>query len=212
VGANGFASQGRAPFGDDHVEFGQGLEMPVGDWLIDQGPQAFGGLEFWAVWRQKDEDDALRNGQAGWAVPSGVVENQDDDAVVAGADFLGEGVENGFEQRLVDGIDEVPHGFASGRFDESDEVQPLEAVMAEGDGALAHRRPDPAMDRLQPEAVLVGGPDLDRLVGVTVTRLGDRRIDVFLSVSCSSAPAARGWRGRGTWIDHSILFKASQPR
>jgi hypothetical protein len=107
VGANGFPAQGGASFGDHSVEFGQGLKMPVDDGFIDQGPEAFGGLEFRAVWRQKDQDDALRNGQAGGAVPSGVVKNQDDDAVVAGADFLGEGVENGFEQRLVDGIDEV---------------------------------------------------------------------------------------------------------
>src|SRR3954451_4106033 len=38
------------------------------------------------------------------------------------------------------------------------------AVMAKRDGPLAFGRPDPAQDRLQPDAVLVGRPDLDRLV------------------------------------------------
>ena len=35
-----------------------------------------------------------------------------------------------------------------------------------GDPALAARRPDPPQDRLQPDAVLVGGEDLDDRAGV----------------------------------------------
>ena len=38
-------------------------------------------------------------------------------------------------------------------------------MMAESDRPLAHRRPDPAADRLQAEAVLVRGPDLPRRGG-----------------------------------------------
>ena len=74
VGANGFPAQGRAPFGDHRVEFGQGLKMPVGDGFIDQRPEAFGGLEFRAVRRQEDQDDAIRDGQTDGAMPSGVIE------------------------------------------------------------------------------------------------------------------------------------------
>jgi len=37
-------------------------------------------------------------------------------------------------------------------------------VVAEGDRPLTFGRPDPAQDRLQANAVLVRGPDLDRLV------------------------------------------------
>jgi len=49
-------------------------------------------------------------------------------------------------------------------------VQPLIAVVAEGDRPLADGRPDPAADRLQAKAVLVLCPDLDRPVGMR--RLG----------------------------------------
>jgi hypothetical protein len=49
--------------------------------------------------------------------------------------------------------------------------------VAEGDGPLADRCPDPAAHRLQPEAVLVLGPDLDRPVGVLGPSLGVRRLE-----------------------------------
>ena len=50
-------------------------------------------------------------------------------------------------------------------------MQPLVAVVAERDRPRAHRRPDPAPDRLQAEAVLVLGPDLDRPVRMRGRRL-----------------------------------------
>jgi hypothetical protein len=95
-------------------------------------------------------------------VPAGVVEHEHDDARRPGADQPGEVGEEGLEQRLVDGVGEVPLGLAAGRSDEGGDVQPLVAVMPERDRLLADRRPDPARERLQAEAVLVGGPDLDR--------------------------------------------------
>jgi hypothetical protein len=78
--------------------------------------------------------------------------------------------------------------------------------MAERDRALAPRRPDPAQDRLQADAVLVGGKDprssrgqaLDRPARVPGGLLGDGRGKLFLNASRSSGVAAAGWRGRGT--------------
>src|SRR3954470_6639837 len=49
-----------------------------------------------------------------------------------------------------------------GRLDEGGDVEPLIAVVAEGDRPLTFGHPDPAQDRLQANAVLVRGPDLDR--------------------------------------------------
>jgi hypothetical protein len=45
--------------------------------------------------------------------------------------------------------------------------------MAERHGPLASGGPDPAQDRLQPDAVLVRGPDLDRFVRMLGGFLGD---------------------------------------
>lgn len=66
------------------------------------------------------------------------------------------------------------------------------------------------VSRLQSEAVLVRRPDFDGFVGML--RAGFcNRVDNVFSISCPSSVTARGWRGPGTWIDHSNIFKASHP-
>src|SRR3954470_21021203 len=84
--------------------------------------------------------------------------------------------------------------------------------MAERDRPLTFGRPHPPDDRLQLEAVLVGGPDLDRLVRVLSSRLSDGLLQLFLNASHSSGVAEAGWRGRGFCTDQLIAFRASQPR
>ena len=63
------------------VEVFEGLEVFVGDGLVDVGPEGFGGLELRGIGRQVDEADALRHGEAGSGVPAGAVEHEEDDAV-----------------------------------------------------------------------------------------------------------------------------------
>src|SRR5205085_6378524 len=92
------------------------------------------------------------------------------------------------------------------------DVQPLVTVMTQRDGPLTFGRPDAAQDRLQPDAVLVRGPDLDRLVRVLGSRLSDGLLQLFLNASRSSGVAEPGWRGRGFCTDQPIAFRASQPR
>src|SRR4051812_13205052 len=84
--------------------------------------------------------------------------------------------------------------------------------MAKRDRPLAFGRPDPAQDRLQANAVLVGRPDLDRLARVLRPLLGDGLLQLFLNASRSSGVAEAGWRGRGFCTDQLIAFRASQPR
>src|SRR5437763_13546907 len=84
--------------------------------------------------------------------------------------------------------------------------------MAERDRPLTFGRPHPPEDRLQPEAVLVRGPDLDRHVRVLSSRLSDGLLQLFLNASRCSGVAEPGWRGRGFCTDQPIAFRASQPR
>ena len=86
---------------------------------------------------------------------------------------------------------------AAGRLHEGGDVQPLVAVVAEGDRPLADGRPDPAADRLQAKAVLVLRPDLDRPVGMRRLGLSDSGIEPPLKAARCSGVAARGCRGRG---------------
>src|SRR3954466_16088359 len=99
-----------------------------------------------------------------------------------------------------------------GWLDEGGDVEPLVAVVAERDGPLTLGRPHPSDDRLQPDTVLVGRPDLDRLVRVLGPLLGNNPGQLFLNASRSSGVAEAGWRGRGFCTDPLIAFRASQPR
>src|SRR5829696_8974955 len=84
--------------------------------------------------------------------------------------------------------------------------------MAKRDGPLTLGGPHSAQDRLQPDAVLVRGPDFDRLVRVLSARVSDGLLQLFLNASRSSGVAEAGWRGRGFCTDQWIALSASQPR
>ena len=124
-----------------------------------------------------------------------------------GAGLAGEEREGVLEELLVDAGREIPEALAGGRRDEGGDVEPLEAVVAAGDRALAARRPDPAQDRLQPDAVLVGGEGLDHRAGMALRLLGDGLGEVFLNAACSSGVAARACCGRGRWIVQPIALQ-----
>src|SRR3954469_22047239 len=85
-------------------------------------------------------------------------------------------------------------------------------MVTQRDRPLTLGGPHPAQDRLQPNAVLIGGPDFDRLVRVLGPLLGDGLLQLFLNASRSSGVAAAGWRGRGFCTDQPIALSASQPR
>jgi hypothetical protein len=59
-------------------------------------------------------------------------------------------------------------------------------MVAAGDRTLAARRPDPPQDRLQPEAVFVGGEDLYDLAGMARGFLGGKVAKPFFNTPCSS--------------------------
>lgn len=198
--------------GDDGVEVCKGLEVGVGDGLVDVDPERLGRLQLGRIGRQVDEADAFGDGQARRGVPAGAVEDEEDDAVAAGAGLAGEEREGVGEELLVDAGAEVPEALAGGGRDEGGDVEPFEAVVAAGDRTLASRRPDPAEDGLQPEAVLVGGEDLDRRAGMALRVLGNRLGKVSLNAACSSGVATSACCGRGRCSLHSIALSASQPR
>src|SRR4051794_28257685 len=116
------------------------------------------------------------------------------------------------KERLRDAVRDVPDGLARGRLHERRDVHPLVPVVAQCDRPLTFGRPHPAQDRLQPNAVFVGGPDLDGLVRVLGPLLSDGLLQLFLNASRSSGVAEAGWRGRGFCTDQLIALSASQPR
>lgn len=94
-------------------------------------------------------------------------------------------------------VADVPMALAGGRRHEGGDVEPLVAVMAEGGRPLPAWSPDPADDRLQPDAVLVRAEEGDGSSGVARLFLGEGVGEFFLNATCSSGPAAAGFLGRG---------------
>jgi hypothetical protein len=106
-------------------------------------------------------------------------EHENDDAVFAGAGFLGEGAQQLFEERLRYAVGDAPEAFAGRRRDEGGHIEPFEAVMAMSDRPHADRRPHPPRHRLRADTMLVGGEGLDRRAGVARRFLGDHLGEFF---------------------------------
>lgn len=96
--------EGEATFSDSLVKFGEGLETAVGEGFVDECPKMFGGLQFGAVRGLKDETEAVGNGEVFRAMPTGVVELQDDPLVLAGADRFREIRQHKFKQLFADRV------------------------------------------------------------------------------------------------------------
>lgn len=177
---------------DGLVDLVESGEVPVDQRLVEQGPEALGRLELGRVRRQVDEPDALRDGQVRLGVPAGAVEHEKDGAVASGAGFAGKEGEQALEQGLRHAVGEIPEHLARGRLHEGRDVEPLVAMVAERDRPLPLRRPHPACDRLQADAVLVGGEDLDRPVRMAGALLDNGLFELFLNASRSSGVAEPG--------------------
>ena len=201
-----------AAIGDDGLEGFEVGDVFVDDGFVDDLPEMFGGLKLGGVGRKEQQSDSVGDHEVALAMPTGVVEDEDDDSVFAGAGFIGEGAQQRLEERLRDAVGDIPEAFAGRGRNESGDVEPFEAMMTGGDRARADRRPNPAHDRLQAEPMFVGREGFDGEARMGLPLLGDDLGDFFLNVSCSSALAALGLRGRGFWIDQPIALSASQPR
>ena len=200
-----------ASFADDGLEGFEIADVFVDYRFVDDLPEMLGRLKFWSVGGKEQQPDSFGNLQIAFAMPTCVVEDEDDDPITTRPGFLGEGRQQRFEERLRDAVGNVPEAFAGRRRNERCDVEPFEAMMAGRDRAHADWRPNPPHDRLQAEPVFVGREGFDGEAGMDFGFLGDDLGDFFLNPSCSSALAALGLRGRG-WIDQPRAFNASQPR
>ena len=104
--------EGHTLAGDGFVQIGEAAEVPVDDRLVEMDPERLDRLELGGVGRQVDEAEALGHGQIGWAVPAGVIEDEQDDTVPAGARLPGEEGEHILEVALGDAGREIPEALA----------------------------------------------------------------------------------------------------
>ena len=201
-----------AALGHDVLELGTRPEGVVGERLIQDGPEVLSRLKLGGVRGQVGEPDPVRNSQVRRGVPAGTVEPKHDDAIPSRPSLTGKQRQQRGEERLGDAVRHGPEHLAGDRLDEGGHVEPLVTVVTQRNRPLTLGRPHPAQDRLQPDTMFVGGPDLDRRVRVLGSRLSDGLLELFLNASRSSGVAEAGWRGRGFCTVQPIAVRASQPR
>src|SRR4051794_16484220 len=199
-------SENATALGHDVLEISKRREVLVGEWLVEDGPEVLSRLKLGRVRGQVDGPDPIRHSQVGRGVPAGAVEPEHDDAIPSRPSLAGKQRQQRGKERLGDPVRHVPEGLARDRLHEGGDVQPLVTVVTQCDRPLTFGRPHPAQDRLQPNAVLIRGPDLDRRVRVLGPLLGDGLLQLFLNASRSSGVAAAGWRGRGFCTDQLIAL------
>ena len=148
----------------------QALEVPIGYPFVGERPQSFARLQLRRVRRQEEQMNAFRHVQFLARLPAGPIHHQQDALTWAGPDRLskvGQGQredsdsDRGQEQPLTPSRDGMPKGV---------EIHPLIAVLDQGARAGASADPPSAEDGLEPDAMLIGGPQLDSRFRVRVLK------------------------------------------
>ena len=106
------AVENATALGDDVLKIGEGLEVLVGQWLVEDGPEVLGRLQFGRVPGQVDEPEALGHDQVGRGVLAGVVEQKRDHALASRPSLAGKQRQQRGEERLGHAVRHVPEGLA----------------------------------------------------------------------------------------------------
>jgi hypothetical protein len=137
-------------------EIGQHL---VGDGLVDERPEPFGGLQLRRVGWEQDEIDAVRESQLGGAMPAGLVAHQHHPVIGIDAFIAGELGEREGKRLGAHGREQAPPTLPGRRPHEAVDVESLKAPSHAGRGPGADRRPDAAGDGQESEPMLILRPE-----------------------------------------------------
>ncbi len=157
------------------------------------------GLQFGRIGRQEEQMDAFGHHEFFAGMPARLIKDQQDPLRWACADGLGELCQRKREHIRPHGRQEQPLGLSGSRLHKTVEVERVLAML-DGHtwpGPLAG--PDPAQDRFEPNAMLIGRPQLDRGLGKCLLHCIHLLREVFLNDSWA-AGSALAWRGRSTCL------------
>src|SRR3954449_3561359 len=96
------ASEDPATVCDGAFEISEGLEVLVGERLVEDGPEVLGGLKLGRVAGQVGEPDPIWHDQVRRSVPAGVVEPEHEDALASRPGLAGKQRQQRGEERLGD--------------------------------------------------------------------------------------------------------------
>lgn len=131
----------------------------------------------------------LRQAELDACVPARTIQHEDDLLGRTGSRLACKLRQLDFKDGDADGRGQMKEGASGGGMDEANQIAPSEAMLDGSNGSLANRRPDLAEQRLQANAVFVGGPQLDGRLRVCVGDGPYERTKLFLKSSCCSALA-----------------------
>src|SRR3954466_14015469 len=106
------AIENATALGHDVLEISKRREVLVGEWLIQDGPEVFGGLKLGRIPGQVDGPEAIRHDQVGCGVPAGVVEPEYDDALPSCPGLARKQRQQRGEERLGHSVRYVPEHLA----------------------------------------------------------------------------------------------------
>jgi len=170
------------------------VERLVGDAFIGQGPQALTRLQFGRIGRQEEQMDALGHHQLVAGMPARLIEDQQHSLGGACTDSLGEVRQRQREHIRSHGRQEQPFGLSGSWLHKRVDIEPLEALLHRHSWSRPFAHPDAAQDRLEPDAMLIGGPQLHCGIRERLLQLVQALWKVFLKASwvVGSALACRG--------------------
>ena len=101
--------------GDFFFEFFDSRDVLIDDRLIDERPKGFGGLKLGTIGGQINQANPIGDFQIGCAMPSRIVEDEQDDACHTRFGFPREGFEQSLEKFFRHPVGKIPEGFTGGR-------------------------------------------------------------------------------------------------
>lgn len=140
-------------------------ERLISDPLVGEWPHALTRLQFGRIGRQEEQMDAFRHHEFFAGMPASLIEDEQDALRRACADGLGEMRQGKREHIRPHCRQEQPLRLSGRRLHKTVDVEPLVALLDGDTRSGPFARPDPAQDRFESNAMLIGRPQLDRGLG-----------------------------------------------
>ena len=169
----------QAALGLDRLQCRQAREGAIGQRLVGERPEVFGGLQLRRVGREEEQMDAVWHRHRLAGVPAGTIEHQEDALGRSRTHLPGKGGQHLTEEQGRHRGEQPPDRRTGGGANKATDVEPLIALLDGGNRALPFRCPHPADQRQQANAVLVGGPDFDRCRGMLLLDGSDFVSQIF---------------------------------
>ncbi len=152
--------------------------------LAQELPDVFDGIEFWRVWRQRQQRDVLGNVELsfGLLVVTGSI--HDDDGVSTGSHHATDLRQMLIHRFHIGARQDQPGGTGAFGTDRAEQIGPFVALVPRRLGARPAPRPAPRQAAFLADARFVLKPDLDRLLFGALRYDGiDKGGEVFLNAS-----------------------------